>query len=250
MDYKETFNKRAHKYKYAIEKYPCVLEKEFQTAVEMCDIKSTDVVLNILAGGTSLNKYFIKQPQSYKQYDINCSFSELENIILCQLNKIPEDDNSIDTIITLASLHHTTNDERDMYYKECYRILKSETGKLVIGDIVESSKEAKWLNEFVNKYNSNGHNGIFFSNNDKQLIEKNGFLTETEIKSYPWIFNNENELLDFCKNLFGLDLATDKEILEGINTYLNPIRLENNILINWTLMYFISIKNQVFPQPL
>lgn len=239
MNYTNSFENRANSYNYAINKYPTVLKNEFKTTIKLCNIKSTDIILNILAGGTPLNSYFTTKPYKYKEYEINSKF----NIELCTLDNIPERDNTIDTIITLASLHHMNNNERSMYYKECYRILKRNTGKLIIGDVIEGSNEAKWLNEFVNKYNSKGHIAQFFSNNDKKLFEENGFIVELEIKSYPWVFETEDILVDFCKNLFGLDLATYEQILDGIKVYLNPIYTANNILINWSLIYFISRKS-------
>lgn len=242
MDYNNSFKNRVNNYNYAITRYPNVLENEFKIAVDMCDIKDTDIVLNIPAACVPLHEYFKIKPKKYIEYEINHSFSKLMDVSHCNLESIPEQNDSIDTIITLASLHHTTEIERNEFYKECYRILRNCSGKLVIGDVIKNSKEANWLNIFVNKYNSNGHNGLFWCNNDKYLLELNGYDVKIEIKKYPWIFNGEEDLIDFCRNLFGLDLATNVEILNGINTYLCPVKKDNIIMIEWSLMYFISTK--------
>lgn len=242
MDYNKTFDTRISKYNYAINTYPEVLEMEFKTAVDICKIKETDILLNILAGGIPLQNYFITKPFLYKEYELNSKFNN--NIcLLDSLSRIPENDNTIDTIITLTSLHHIINPELSNYYKECHRILKNQNGKFIIGDVLENSKEAKWLNEFVDKYNSNGHKGHFFSQDHKSIIQSHGFTTEVEIKTYPWKFENEDTLIDFIKNLFGLDLATTDEIYDGINNYLNPKKINNIIYIDWTLIYFISTKH-------
>lgn len=245
MDYNKSFKNRANLYKYAIETYPIVLEKEFKTAIELCNIQSTDIVLNLLAGGTPLNKYFITSPKKYLEYETNIFFS---NIPQFTFNYIPEKSNSINTIIILAGLHHSNEDERKQLYKECNRTLKESTGRLIIGDVIHGSKEAEWLNIFVNNYNSSGHNGLFWTEKDKTLIEQNGFTTDIVIKSYPWIFQSEYELIDFTRNLFGLDLANDEDILSGLNTYLCPRIHNNNIVIDWNLIYFISTKRQISPQ--
>ena len=244
MDYNSSFKTRAKQYKYAIETYPNVLKEEFKTAAELCTIAPNHTVLNILAGGTPLDKYFTIRPLVYKEYEISGIFGALDNIQVCKLDAIPEPTESIDTIITLAALHHLNDSERNKYYKECSRILKSGTGKLIIGDVIENSKEAHWLNKFVATYNSAGHNGIFMTKSDKTYIENNGFIKDIQIKSYPWTFDDGGiALIDFCRNLFGLDLATDQDILDGINRYLNPEKISTNIIvINWTLMYFISTK--------
>lgn len=248
MNYDKVFNKRGKFYKYAIEKYPEVLKHEFETAVDICSIKNTDIIINMLAACVPLDRYFKVQPQKYIEYDTNLNFAELMGIKYCTLYNIPESNISVDTIISLAGLHHSTQDERVEFYKECYRILKNNTGRLIIGDVIKNSKEAIWLNVFVNKYNSSGHNGIFWDEYDKNFINENGFNTRVEIRSYPWIFKSDASLLDFVKNLFCLDLASDAEIIAGIDKYLHPVRTNKQININWQLIYFISTKCQNISQ--
>jgi hypothetical protein len=242
MDYDKTFEKRGNLYKYAIEIYPDVLENEFKVAVEMCDIKSSDIVLNIPAACVPLSKYFTIKPYKYIEYETNANFAAMLSVAVCKLNEIPEMDNSIDTIISLASLHHTNYIEREEFYNECHRILKSNTGKIVIGDVIENSKESVWLNMFVNKYNSLGHKGIFWKESDKNILESKGFSVNIKYTDYTWNFNSENDLVDFCKNLFGLDLASKEEILIGINTILKPETINEKIYIKWNLIYFIATK--------
>jgi hypothetical protein len=244
MDYVISFEKRCEKYKYAIEKYPDVLLHEFQTAVNICNLQSSDTILNIPAACIPLEKYFQVQPIKYIEYDINPIFSKLMNIHTCTLDKIPLKNNEVDIIISLSGLHHTNIGERENFYKECMRILKDQNSKLIIGDVLKGSKEDIWLNTFVNKYNSSGHNGIFWNESDKLLLKKNGFQTTIRIEKYPWIFDSENSMVDFCKNLFGLDLATNEIIIEGINSYLQPYKKNNMVYIDWCLIYFISTKNQ------
>jgi SAM-dependent methyltransferase len=242
MEYLYYFGNRIKQYRYAIETYPYVLENEFNTAIKNCDIKKDDVILNILAAGIPLKNWFTIKPKVYKEYEINENFHNFTDGEICKLDNIPESDNSIDTIISLTGLHHVNNEDQKAYFMECHRILK-ENGKFIIGDVIQNSKEANWLNIFVDKYNSNGHKGMFFTVSDKSRIEENGFKTEVKIEKYPWVFKNEVMIIDFVKNLFGLDLATNDEILYGVNEYLKPQKHCENLIINWSLIYFISTKN-------
>lgn len=246
MDYNITFEKRGHLYKYAIQKYPHVLDQEFQTAVDMCDIQPTDILLNIPAACVPLDKYFKVQPTKYIQYETNPPFAKLMEITSCDLDKIPESTNSVDKIVTLASLHHATEEEREAFYRECYRILTPTNGKLIIGDVIKHSKEDKWLNIFVNAYNSAGHNGNFWTELDIVPLNSIGFHTVTCIKTYQWVFESETKMVDFCKNLFGLDLASDTEIKNGIYEYLQPYTISSatsKLAFDWSLMYFTAIKS-------
>jgi ferredoxin len=50
----------------------------------------------------------------------------------------------------------------------------------------------------------------------------------------------ESDMLDFCKHLFGLDVATDAKIRSGIQQFLGPWTEHNEIHIPWQLIYFTS----------
>jgi hypothetical protein len=119
---------------------------------------------------------------------------------------------------------------------EFYRILK-KNGKLVIGDVIDESDQATWLNIFVNMHNSNGHKGSFFTPKDTLLLSSQGFTVTTSIKSYPWIFDTNSDATVFCKLLFGLDLldVSDPRLAKGLEDILH---LENG-KIPWQLIYFV-----------
>jgi len=245
MDYNNIFTKRANAYTYAVQTYPHVMDNEFKTAVEVSNIQLTDVVINIPAACVPLHMYFQTHPKKYIEYETNKSFAERVNIQHCSFFDIPEQNESIDKIISLASLHHTTHDERDIFYKKCYCLL-NQGGQLIIGDVKNVSKEALWLNEFVNTYNSSGHCGLFWGEADRNLLEQNGFIVDIQMKSYPWIFDTKAAMIDFCKNLFGLDKATDEEIDNGINIYLQPYCINDKYMFEWHLLYFIATKRQIY----
>ena len=151
MDYSLSFNTRASKYVSAIKKYPNALEEEFSTALKMLKLKKNDVLLNLPCGGV-----YIQPPSNvkYHKLEINSMFAEIDNVEQCTLSNIPFEDESVDKILTLACLHHSSEEERKDFYNECIRILK-HNGILVMADVVAKSKQSIWLNEIVNKYNGN-----------------------------------------------------------------------------------------------
>lgn len=241
MDYNNTFIKRADAYTYAVETYQHVMDNEFKTAVEVSNIQSSDIVINIPAACVPIHKYFDIRPKSYIEYETNKSFAERVHIHHCSFFTIPEADTSIHKIISLASLHHMSVNERDTFYKECQRLLY-QGGQLIIGDVQDASKEAIWLNDFVNTYNSSGHNGLFWSEADRNLLEQNGFAVDIQLKTYPWVFDTKHAMVDFCTHLFGLDKATYEEVYNGIETYLQPKYINDKYFIEWHLLYFIATK--------
>lgn len=235
MDYDKTFETRGHKYKYATETYPRVLDAEFQTAIRMCGpLKPGMIVANIPAACVPLHKY-LPADIGYVPLESNKAFASLTGIPHSPLDALQLPNNSVDIVVSLASLHHTTDSERKAFYDECRRVLRPG-GRLVIGDVMRGSTQDGWLNTFVNLYNSAGHNGNFWSGADTQLLEEYGFNVTLEHAMYTWDFESKVSMIDFCKNLFGLDRATDAQIEQGLVQYLGV----RDCSIPWELMYFIA----------
>jgi SAM-dependent methyltransferase len=241
MNYDSTFSGRSTEYTYATDTYPHVMDREFQTAVDMCNIKSGDTILNIPGACVPLDKYIPADAKvTYIAYTINENFASLTNMKCVRLDSIPLDSHAIDTIISVASLHHIDDTERKDMYREVYRLLKG-TGKFIIADVLDGSPQADWLNNTVNTYNSCGHIAQFWSNEDIRLLNECNFAVETHIKDYTWDFTSRAEMVDYCRNLFGLDLADDNQILDGLNMYLKPVYLtDGRVSLPWKLIYFIA----------
>lgn len=238
MDYLTSFTNRAHSYSNAIELYNNVLDEEIITAINNLQLKKDDILLNVFAGGIPIDKYINKELNiKYIAFDMHKDFI-MDSIQKFTFDKIPLESSSVNKIICLATLHHLNIHERNIIYNEFYRVL-TPGGMLVIADVICNSPQAKWLNEFVDKYNTNGHKGLFFTANDSKLIEKNGFNVDIYIENYNWNFQDEKKLLHFCRLLFGLNLCNDDDILlNSIIKYLHYIDGK----IPWKLIYFKCIK--------
>jgi hypothetical protein len=216
-----------------------VLDEEINTAIQMLNLQKNDVLLNTFAGGIPIEKYINKDLNiQYLAFDTHKDFIT-QNIKYFTYDNIPVKSQSVNKIICLASLHHLNTNERHVLYNEFNRIL-TKNGTLIIADVIQNSTQAKWLNIFVNKYNSNGHNGTFFTNNDSTLIKTSGFNNvNISFQNYNWNFENDDSAIDFCKLLFGLNLCNDNNLLlYNIKSYLQY----NNNKIPWKLIYFQCTK--------
>lgn len=259
MDYLQSFNHRCKQYMYAVTTYPHVMSEEYNIASKMIspylDYESDEIhILNIPSGGIHLKEYIDKlTPHTLKYHSFETSpafVNYYQSIslsplpILCTYNNIPLPDHSMDRIIVLASLHHLQKQERLEFYQECKRLLKKK-GRLVIGDVIKDSKQDKWLNEFVNRWNSSGHCGLFFDTNDRNDLESIGFTVNIETPSYEWKFTNQSEMIDFVIHLFGLDLFEQShqksELIDFIKENLDYFENENGTCgFKWQLIYFIT----------
>ena len=233
MEYDMVFKTRALDYTYAVTTYPNVLINELATAANMVDAKPYDVIVNIPGACVDIKKY-LPDTVIYKPYETNKTFADLHGMPYSPNFDIPEPDNSVDRVLSLVSLHHSTDEERIKFYKTVHRCLKPK-GRLIIGDVYINSNQDKWLNEFVHRYN--GHNGKFWSEDDKKLMY--GFDVTTILKHYTWTFVSKHDMIQFCKYLFGLKNASDLEIENGLKTYLAASDTE----FKWSLLYFVATKS-------
>lgn len=238
MDYNSRFNNQTHNFLDAMQYYTNALDEEMKTAIRILNLKPNDILLNAFAGGIPLNKYINTDLHvKYLEFDTNKDFAK-NNIKHYTIDEIPIESNSVDKIICLATLHHFNNTERLILYNEFHRILKYN-GMLVIGDVIENSSQAKWLNIFVNKYNSNGHNGTFFSHEDSHLLKTVFKTIDFSIENYNWKFTDDSSLVHFFKLLFGLNLCKDNTLLlNNIKQYLQYNQKHDHIVIPWKLIYF------------
>ena len=230
MDYKRSFENRVSQYKYAIRTYPGVMADEHAAVRDRLDLFDGCRVLDIgdsgvggIDGGISID-------------------FEFENL--------PFESGSFDRIVILAVLHHISVGERAVLYKECMRILVPG-GRLVIADVIRDSAQDYWLNMIVNRYNSNGHHGLFFNESDAQSICSAGFDVKCERVSYYWYFRNLVEMEDFIINLFGMDLLGPGENLYDIvNQNLGLLELggegEGGVKFEWQLIFFIAIVPPIY----
>jgi SAM-dependent methyltransferase len=237
-DYDKSFATRGHQYMYAVETYPCAMEMEFQIAAEKVLATHPSSVLNIPAAGVPLNKY-LPSTISYTAFETSPSFAEISGHTCASLFEIPLASESIDTIISLAALHHATAEERIRFFKETLRILKPG-GSFIVGDVLKGSRMDSWLNDFVNRHNSAGHCGNFWTDTDCETFRTAGFQTAEFSKSeYTWNFDNSYSMFDFTRHLFGLDLVkSDHDVREGLVYYLDA----TETTIPWELGYFVCRK--------
>jgi SAM-dependent methyltransferase len=237
MDYTNNFSKRAASYLHALITYPAALNHEFRTAVAMCALNENDTLLLIPCSCEHIQP-FLDPSIKCIEYETNKELANLTAKPFCEFHTIPLSPKSVDCILSLATLHHLTDQERLAFYTEARRLL-NPNGKLVLGDVIKDSAQDRWLNTFVDTYNSYGHKGRFFTPADAHLLESAGFSVEIQTTKYTWDFTSMDEMIDFCRNLFHLDKANYAEIQEGLQTYLNV----TDTTIEWELVYYVCSLN-------
>lgn len=225
-EYVEIFNNRGNKYDQAMRKYPGTRDQEFLNLFKLTENKF-NTILDLPAGGGYFKHLISGDITEVDPCEMFLSFnSEVSG-------QLEFEDNSFDCITCLAALHHVI--DKSGFINECMRILKPG-GSLLIGDVIYDSNEALFLDDVVDKYTLNGHNGVFFKNDTSWLKSLSNTYINHQIIPCNWTFDNNKCMLDFCKLLFGLENISDSELLSK----LEPLHQDN--VMQWDLLYVQYLK--------
>jgi len=239
MNYQNSFQGRVESFLYAVTNYDCY-NNELKIAVDYLDCNKKDIVVNLGGGGININK-FLNEDITYIPLEFSTEFSEKCSIPLVKYDNLPLENDSVNKILILALLHHFSDEERDVLYKEIYRVLKKD-GKFILSDVIKGSRQDIWLNKIVDKFNRFGHKGIFFTKEDSILLERNCFKVDMRKIKYYWEFKDDKEMCNFMKNLFYLDIS-EHFLLETLYNTFIIIKEDNIVKLEWELIYFICTKN-------
>ena len=244
--YQKIFNERGDAYHAAMEFSPNSRDREFELIINQADLKSGQILCDMPSGGGYLQNYIddidielVLIEPSREFYD-RISLSSGNSAYLCELDKLPLDTKSLDAIISLAGLHHANY--KLQIFKEMYRVLK-QGGRLCIADVREGSSVDDFLNIFIDRYNSSGHEGDFINKDFYKLIEMAGFdIILKKPICYSWDFSSKEAMAKYCKLLFGVDKANEDEVLDGIEKYLGYEEIDNRCHLNWELEFITGLK--------
>lgn len=246
LDYGDIFSIRGNSYHHAMQSLPQARANEMKAMVACVQEKLTDntaqlTFVDFLGKGEYLKNY-LPSDITYTCLEVNV-FLPGQDKSYDWKSSLPLADESVDVFVTMAALHHVKRETRDFLYREVKRVLKPD-GLFVIGDVFEGSFVDHFLNGFVNSFNSMGHFGQFLTLNEGKVLRDAGFDTKLERKNYKWEFPTDAEMAMFAKCLFGLDKASEEQILEGIAQHLSPSHVDGGVNFNWELGFYSMKKAQ------
>jgi SAM-dependent methyltransferase len=244
--YKEIFDRRGRAYHQAMQTYPTARHAEFAQIIQLANLQDGQLICDVPSGGCYLSR-FIQASVTLVSIETSGTFvqqlqaPEQTSLMFCEdLEALPLDSETCDRVICLAGVHHLPN--QASFYREIYRILKPG-GLFCLGDVREGSGVADFLNIFVHHYSLFGHQGIFLTPKTAEDLTAIGFQVDQAIvKAFPWTFPDVKAMVQFCQLLFGIDRATEAEILEHIEKYLGYSMTDHQCCLNWELFFWKAVK--------
>ena len=245
--YEGIFQKRGHLYHQAMTRYPMARANEFRRIVQLAALQQGQWVCDIPSGGGYLMNFIhidvhLFSLETSSAFARNCAhLSRNAAALLTSMDGIPLKSESVQCVISLAGLHHVVN--KPSVYREAYRLLENG-GVFCLADVWHGSAVARFLNGFVHAHSSMGHAGIFLDDRIEQDLKATGFdLSFASVLAYPWAFDTLQDMIVFCRMLFGIDRAADEDILTGIETYLGWSKTGEQYGMNWDLLFCRSVRS-------
>lgn len=252
--YGKAFSLRGNRYERSMTRSPDVRREEFAAMLERLDPQSGEHLLDAPSGGAYLRPY-LPIDSRYTAVDESPDFHSAckrrmvpgDTAIMAPCQEIPLPSASCDAVCSLAGLHHLH--DREPVYSEWFRLLRPG-GRVVIADVAEGTPVAGFLNGFVDRYNTLGHDGRFIDVADEAALHAAGFgeFTSVDVR-YFWHFHDLEHVESFCGDLFGLDRVGAASALR--RTLQNDLGLQcdagDGWRLPWSLRYLIAWKPGASP---
>ncbi len=242
-DYAEIFELRGSRYDKAMRQHPKARDEEFKQIISRACLTSTESVADVPAGGGYLKSY-LPDGCMWLGHEPCSSFTSHGNTF-SEKNKLlplPWDNENIDIAMSLAGVHHI-EDKRPLFL-EINRVIKPG-GRFVLSDVATDSAVAYFLDDYVGKYNSTGHQGIFLDEITlKELKESNWIINTSEQVNFHWKFDDLEEMEIFCNDLFDIGRVKKGQTIKAIEDLLSVSELpDGSFGMNWSLRTIVSDKN-------
>jgi len=245
MNYEEIFHERGGAYHRAMHRWPLARRDDFLLPLSWAGIEPGERVLDVPAGGGYLRRH-LPDGCSWFGHEPCASFLDGETAFDQSLLPLPFADHFADVAISIAGVHHL-HDKRPLF-AELHRVL-GPTGRLVLADAHVDSGVAGFLDEFVGRYNSTGHEGIYLGLPTLAHLEEVGFtVVRAERVRYAWWFSDQTEMAAFCRSLFDMSDVTDEEIAAAVDHHLGMRSHRGEVGMNWELYFIKATKDAGSPR--
>lgn len=252
FDYRTIFEQRGKSYNFAHQIAPWARREELDALLDSLKPKGYETIVVTAAGGGfdaagvydstlpgPCNVICIEPCKEFASY-----IPEHLEVHHCPVDCIPIDSESVDAVVNLAAMHHSVSPAKDIL--EWTRLLRTG-GRLVIADVQADTNAGRFLNEAVDRWNPNGHRGNFLIPGNTSVLLRSVCRwrsIEEHLAQYQWRFHNTDEMVRFTRNLFGMTLATDDDILSELDSYLGIIQKDSILAVSfpWSLRFIVAVK--------
>ncbi|WP_162139242.1 class I SAM-dependent methyltransferase [Pseudanabaena sp. PCC 6802] len=223
---------------------PNARDAEFEAALSLANPQIGETLVDMPSGGGYLLNY--KELKGVRLIAVDpspiffrCCQDSIAETHCCPLADIPLKSGEVDVVVSLAGLHHES--DHVSIFREVKRVLR-KGGRLAIAEVARNSPVARFLDEFVDAHNPDGHVGKYIDDSFRAAISEAGLtLKQDRAARYQWRFATTEDLSRFIRLMFGLEQIADLEILHGVKEYLGSLEFdERGIGLPWSLHLLLA----------
>ena len=236
--YETIFAQRAENYHRAMRAYPQARAAEFEAMVAYLPSLAGGIIFDMPAGGGYLRSYLPPRlhyvaVEPTEAFYASCPVDARARRLHAGIECVPCRDGSADAVVSLAGLHHAP--DLDAVFREMRRLV-APRGLVVIADVAEGSAAAQFLNGYVDRHCSTGHDGRFLDAHTVPMLEKAGLdVIEDAVIPVPWGFATPVQAGAFCRDLFGIEGQTAGDVERALDSIVGIRADERGFSLQWTL---------------
>ncbi len=242
QSYSELFEQRGSSYDQAMLAFPEARRQEFAQVLDAAPARLGMKAGDVPAGGGYM-RGFLPEGVEWFGHEPCASFTNHGDVVADAPSKpllpLPWPDRYLDVVYSLAGVHHL--EDKTALFREIYRVTRPE-GRFALSDVAEGSKVSRFLDDFVGRWNSTGHEGVYLGAATLRELADAGWQVETSgINDFLWRFANRQDMAAFCGKLFDIGGIEAEGIIEAIETMLGTEALpDGGIGMRWSLMTVVS----------
>jgi SAM-dependent methyltransferase len=222
---------------------PEVREDEFFHLFETADMLNPGCILEFLAENAEVaNRY----PDAHvKTVDLFVTES-MKNRGVTETDWALSgiDNRSIDLIVSLAPIHHATDEEQLTWFKACNRVLR-QGGVLAFAEIDHGSNLHRFLDGFVDAHTPTGHTGNYLKDDMVSTLKAAGFVeVKTHLHQTSWKFSNLQHMGNFLASALAIQHSPEA-IVDAAIGELGVRHEEESVVLNWPLRYVRASKTEI-----
>ncbi|OOZ14200.1 hypothetical protein BOW35_09165 [Solemya velum gill symbiont] len=242
QSYEKIFHSRAKPYDEAMRRFLHARDEEFKQLIDRVVLKPGMVVADVPAGGGYL-KHYLPDECQLLCHEPCAGFSESQTLHTPtpSLLPLPWSDSTVDVAMSLAGVHHM--DDKRPLFRELYRTVKAG-GYFILSDVARNSDVAIFLDDYVGKFNSTGHEGNYLDEATLTELKETGWTIEsTENSHFHWKFSTLLEIPEFCNMLFDISKPDTHSSVDEIESFLPIDKLQDGKYgLRWQLMTVVAKK--------
>ncbi|MFN8010366.1 MAG: methyltransferase domain-containing protein [Holophagaceae bacterium] len=226
-------------YQSAMELAPRARGAEFRLPLALAAPRAGEILVDCPSGGAYLRPELAEFAPGcrYVPFESKPQYAAfVPDLVLGDWLRLPFRAASVDVLLSIAALHHLLGG-RGPFYREGARVL-APGGRLVVADVAADTGPARWLDDFVGRRSSEGHQADFLeADRERRALEAAGLrVRHAELAHYTWDFADRPAACGFMKGLFRLDQPGLCEIEEAIGDLLGWAD-GPGAHVRWTLLH-------------